>query len=95
MREEIVLKVGAGTNPSKLAGSIFKNLEEGKVVKARAFGAPAQLVMAVGTGIAQEFFANSRRSLYAQTELGVEDQHGDPIRVFTTTYFVTDEPLQS
>lgn len=93
-RESIVLRVGVATDPAALAGAIYNNLREGKLVKARAFGSSANYQMGKAVHIAHEFFRGHGKELYTQLDSRSEHIGGDSIRVFTVSFFVLDEALK-
>ena len=92
----ITLKVGKATDPALFAGAVYKNLEEGKVVEARAFGASANYTMSKGIAIAHEFFRSHGKELICQVstrkETNVPGPSGEEwdIRSFTAAFFVLD-----
>lgn len=92
----ITLKVGKATNPALFAGAVYKNLEEGKVVEARAFGATANYTMSKGIAIAHEYFRSHGKELLCQVSTREETNAPGPsneewpIRSFTTVFFVLD-----
>lgn len=98
MPDEIVLKVGVSTEPAAFAGAIYKNIEEGKRVSARAFGASANYTMSKGIAIAHEFFKSHGKELVCQLSTRKEtNTRGDTgeerdIRSFTARFYVMDGP---
>jgi stage V sporulation protein SpoVS len=94
--DEIVLKVGVTTDPAKVAGAIYKNIEEGRRVSARAFGASANYVMSKGIAIAHQFFESHGKTLYCQLSTRKEPTRPDggvddrDIRSFTVTFYVIE-----
>lgn len=63
MREIIELKVGAGSNPASVAGSIAKNVQERKKVELVAIGAGAVNQMNKAVAIASGYVAPNGISL--------------------------------
>ena len=63
VRETATLKVSAKSNPSSVAGSIAKNLQEGKNVEMSAVGAGAVNQMVKAYAIARGFVAPTGKDL--------------------------------
>lgn len=82
-KEEIVLRVAAKSDPSSTAGSIAKNIQEGKEVSILAVGAGAVNQAVKAYNIARGFVAPSGKDLfwksgfidvYIPNEAGVEEK---------------------
>ena len=61
MSNEIQLKVSSTTVPARFAGSLVKNLMEGKVVTAKALGTHALYRMVKGIATAQNFVEQNEK----------------------------------
>lgn len=92
MPDETVLRVGTRTDPGSLAGAVFKSLERGDVVKARAFGAAATFTMLKGVALARRFFENHGKRLYLDVDTASEQlDDGYQIRSVTLVFYVSPE----
>lgn len=96
MPDDLVLKVSVTTDPTRFAGALFKNIEEGKRVSARAFGMNANYTMTKGIAIAQDFFRQHGQELLCQlstrkeNNIQREDGSEHDIRSFTVHFYVLD-----
>ena len=80
----ITLKVKNSTPPAKLAGSIAKNLQEGKAVTMIAVGAGAVNQCVKGFSIARGFTAASGLNLAiipSFEDVTINDQHRTAIKI--------------
>lgn len=79
-KEKIVLKVAAGSNPSSVAGSIVKNIQEGKDVELLAVGAGANNQAIKAAAIARGFAAPAGMDLLVKpgfVDVNIPNQAGE------------------
>jgi stage V sporulation protein S len=79
----IELKVAASSNPSSVAGSIAKNLQEGKSVSLLAIGAGSVNQLTKAYAIARGYVAPSGMDLVLKggfTDIEIEDKESGEIK---------------
>jgi stage V sporulation protein S len=82
--KEIELKVAASSNPSSVAGSIVKNIQEGKTVRLVSVGAGAVNQMVKAYSIARGYAAPSGMDLLLKggfTDIEINDNKKTGIKM--------------
>ncbi len=73
----IFLKVGGGSQANKVAGSVVKNIEEGKKVVLKAIGAGAVNQMIKSITIARSMIASTGRDMHFTSGFSTEIIEGE------------------